>query len=99
MCLSSDFRAPYKDLVEPILSRGAVDALVSCCPGLQELDILWAVEAEVQLTTLTRLSELTRLRVGGDVIDETSAEQTLAQITGLRDLVIEESEHLTDAGE
>lgn len=85
--------------IQPPLGPDAVNALATCCPGLQQLDIMLAVQPRVQLTPLGRLSALTHLVVGGEAISDAVAEQGLAQLTGLQKLVVEQSRGFTDAGE
>jgi hypothetical protein len=61
--------------------------LVDCCPGLQELEMLWLLCNAEQLTPLSRLSGLTRLSLNlpdGPGLD--SATQSVCQLTGLRAL-------------
>jgi hypothetical protein len=64
--------------------------LVDCCPGLQELEMLWLLCNAEQLTPLSRLSGLTRLSLNlpdGPGLD--SATQGVCQLTGLRALDVE----------
>jgi hypothetical protein len=72
-----------KDLAPLQASR-----LVSCCPGLQELDLMdWAYYPEL-LAPLQGLSSLTRLVTGSRSADPRALGAVVHHLTGLRDLEV-----------
>jgi hypothetical protein len=72
--------------------------LVSCCPALEELCIAGLVQPGVDMGSLTALTALTGLCIGGDAIDDGVASSVLTQLRGLQSLEVYFSYHLTDAG-
>lgn len=73
--------SPEADLLQPAdLAR-----LAGCCPALQKLHVLDAVQPGATLTALQQLQQLQELRISG-LTNETI--QQVAQLTGLTSLTV-----------
>jgi hypothetical protein len=68
-------------------------SLVGCCPGLQELWLQDMLCSQELLSALPGLSQLTVLWLGyvAGVNDNPEVLEPLCQLTGLRDLVLDDS--------
>jgi hypothetical protein len=67
-----------------VLEPGVVGLLVTCCPELRDLSVVWA-GADIsgsELQQLLQLTALTRLSIGGEAWTDDTASSVLAQMTG-----------------
>jgi hypothetical protein len=93
----SDYADQVAD-VSAVLGSGDVARLVACCPALEQLMIAGVVQDEADLRSLSQLTALTQLCIGGDAIDSGMASNALAQLTGLKTLEVYASPGLNDLG-
>jgi hypothetical protein len=69
-----------------VLGSGDLQRLVTCCPNLTQLALIWPAEdmssAAVDLRLLLQLTRLTGLTFGGAHVDNQAAKQVLQRMTG-----------------
>ncbi|KAF8062024.1 PAT11 [Scenedesmus sp. PABB004] len=96
----TDLSARQCDPNGPVLGAAELARIAGCCPGLQELSLLGALEPKQQwgLRALLQLSALTLLVLGGESVDDGLAGGVLARLTGLRDLSVLASQQLSPRG-
>jgi hypothetical protein len=72
---------------QPISGSADVYSLIECCPNLEELDLVAAVQQGKSLSCLSHLAHLTELTVGGPTMDNICA-AAVAAVTGLAKLTV-----------
>jgi hypothetical protein len=90
--------AGYVDGMTQCLGCGDIGRLVQCCPALEMLWIPGMVQPGVDMSPLLRLTALTELFVGGEVVTDGVASRVLAQMTRLKELMLFCVPELTEQG-
>ena len=84
-CLDMSAVGPMGD--ERFVPAPEYSCLVSCCPSLQELNLLARPFTPQLLAPLQRLTGLHRLHMGGDTVTAEDL-QAVCQLTGLKELSV-----------
>jgi hypothetical protein len=77
-------KGKYMELLGP----GDLAAIAAACPGLEQFWAIAAVEDDVQLIDLARMTSVTQLKIGGHYVDPAELSAAVAEMTQLQDLSV-----------
>jgi hypothetical protein len=86
-CYNSEDWTAEDEPLKPF-AAGDLARLAAACPALEQFWAIGAVQSSAEISDLTKLTNVTQLRIGGEDIDGPQLAEALAEMEQLKDLTI-----------